>query len=92
MEVNGQLHNQPLYPQGKSPWYQLDRRLVGNEAGLDSVVKRKIPIPCRESNPRTPVLVSKLGTNILNEIFRKYSMRDWTVLNWLSLCFNVGVL
>jgi hypothetical protein len=19
-------------------------------------------------------------------------MRDWTVLNWLSLCFNVGVL
>jgi len=28
MEVSGQLHV-PLYPQGKSPWYPLDRRLGG---------------------------------------------------------------
>jgi hypothetical protein len=27
MEVNGQLHALPLYHQGKSPWYPLDRRL-----------------------------------------------------------------
>jgi hypothetical protein len=39
----------PLYPQGKSPWYLLDRR-------LDAVVKRKIPSPRRESKPRTPII------------------------------------
>jgi len=37
----------PLYPQGKSPWYPLDRRLDGpqSRAVLDAVVKRKIPLP-----------------------------------------------
>jgi len=44
----------PLYPQGKSPWYSLDR--VGPRAILDAVVKRKIPSPRRESNPRVPIV------------------------------------
>jgi hypothetical protein len=31
----------PLYPQGKSPWFPLDRRLgVLQNNGLDAVVKR----------------------------------------------------
>jgi hypothetical protein len=29
---------------------------VGPRAVLDAVVKRKIPSPCRESNPRTPIV------------------------------------
>jgi hypothetical protein len=29
---------------------------VGPRAGLDAVVKRKIPSPRRESNPRTPIV------------------------------------
>jgi hypothetical protein len=29
MEVSGQLHAPPLYPQEESPWYPLDRRLGG---------------------------------------------------------------
>jgi hypothetical protein len=29
---------------------------VGHRAGLDAVVKRKIPSPRRESNPRTPIV------------------------------------
>jgi hypothetical protein len=33
----------PLYPQRKSPWYPLDRRLGGFRDGLDATVKRKIP-------------------------------------------------
>jgi hypothetical protein len=31
---------------------------VGPRAVLDTVVKRKIPSPCRESNPRTPIIQS----------------------------------
>jgi hypothetical protein len=32
----------PFYPQGRSSWYPLDRRLVGPRPDLDAVVKRKI--------------------------------------------------
>jgi hypothetical protein len=45
----------PLYSQGKSSWYPLDRRLG---AVLDAVMKRRIPSPRRESNPRTPIAQS----------------------------------
>jgi len=38
---------QLLYPQGKSPWYPLDRRLAGPQADLDAVAKRKIPVPAK---------------------------------------------
>jgi hypothetical protein len=31
MEVSGQLHAWPLYPQGKSPQSPLDRRLGGHQ-------------------------------------------------------------
>jgi hypothetical protein len=51
MEVSGQLHTPPALPPGKSPWYPLGRRLSGL-TGLDSVVRRKIPSPCRDSKPR----------------------------------------
>jgi hypothetical protein len=46
----------PLYPQGKSPWCPLNRRWVDPRTLLDAVVKRKIPSPRRESNPRTPIV------------------------------------
>jgi hypothetical protein len=32
MEVSDQLNAPPLYPQGKSPWYPLDRRLGGPQS------------------------------------------------------------
>jgi hypothetical protein len=32
MEVIGQLHAPPLYPQEKIPWYPLDRRLGGPQS------------------------------------------------------------
>jgi hypothetical protein len=40
----------PLYFQGKSPWYPLD---MDPRTGMDTVVKKKIPTPCRDSNPRS---------------------------------------
>jgi hypothetical protein len=33
----------PIYPQGKKPWYPLDRRLGGPQSRLDAAVKRQIP-------------------------------------------------
>jgi hypothetical protein len=34
----------PLYCRGKSPRYQLSRRLCWSQRGLDAVEKRKIPL------------------------------------------------
>jgi hypothetical protein len=45
MEVSGQLH---APAKGIGGW-------VSTKAVLNAVVKRKIPSPRRESNPRTPI-------------------------------------
>jgi hypothetical protein len=46
----------PLYPQGEAPGTYWIGGWVGPRAVLDAVVKRKIPSPHRESNPRTPIV------------------------------------
>jgi hypothetical protein len=52
MEVSGQLHAPVALPQGKSPWYPLDKKLGGPQnRSVDAVVKRKIPNTYRDSNP-----------------------------------------
>jgi hypothetical protein len=50
----------PLYFQGKSPWYPLDRRLGGPGTVLNTVVKRKILGFRRISNPR-PLIVQPVA-------------------------------
>jgi hypothetical protein len=45
----------PLYPQKKSPQYPLDRRLVGQRAGLDDIEKRKF-LQYRDSNSNLSVI------------------------------------
>jgi hypothetical protein len=49
MEVSGQLHDSGLF----TPREREIGDWVGYRAGLDAVVKRKIPSPCRDSNPRS---------------------------------------
>jgi hypothetical protein len=51
MEGSSHLHAPAALPQGKSPWYPLDRTLETPRDGLDAVVRRKIPSPRRDSNP-----------------------------------------
>jgi hypothetical protein len=57
MEVSGQPHTPATLLPGKEPLVP-----IGEEAGwapravLDAVVKRKISIPRRESNLRTPIV------------------------------------
>jgi hypothetical protein len=51
MEVSGQLHTPAALPQGKSPWYPLDRRLDGPQSQSGHSVEDNIFSPCQESNP-----------------------------------------
>jgi len=43
----------PIYPQGESPLYPLNRRMGEPRAGLKAVVKRKILGFCRVSISRS---------------------------------------
>jgi hypothetical protein len=54
-----------------TPWI---RGWVGTRAVLDAVVKRKIPSPRRESNPRTP---------IVQPVAPRYT--DWAITALLSI-------
>jgi hypothetical protein len=57
MEVSGQLHAPAaLLPRKEPPATHWIGGWVGPRAVLDVVVKRKIPSPHRESNPRTPIV------------------------------------
>jgi len=47
---------QPLYPQGRALGTHWIGCQVGPRAVLDMVMKRKIPSPHWESNPRTPII------------------------------------
>jgi hypothetical protein len=71
MEVSGQLH-----PPGKSPRYPLDKRLDQLQSrSEDGVVKREIPSPRRESNPRTP---------IVQHVAQRYT--DWAITALVYVC------
>jgi hypothetical protein len=50
----------PLYSQGKDPGIHWIGGSVGPRAVLDAAVKKKIPIPRRESNPRTPIVQGEI--------------------------------
>jgi hypothetical protein len=74
---------QPLYPQGKSTWYPLDKGWVGSRAVLDAVVTRKIPSPRQESNPRTP---------IVQPVAQRYTDRAITALEIFCKISNMDIL
>jgi hypothetical protein len=56
MEVSGQLHAPAALPPRKATGTHWIRGWVCPRAVLDAGVKRKIPSPLRESNPRTPIV------------------------------------
>jgi hypothetical protein len=59
MEVSDQLHAPAaLPPWERAPGTNWIGGWVGSRAVLNAVVKRKIPRPRRESNPRTPIVQS----------------------------------
>jgi hypothetical protein len=59
MEVSGQFHAPAaLLPGETAPGTHCIGGWVEPRAVLDAVVKRKIPSPRQESNPRTPIIQS----------------------------------
>jgi hypothetical protein len=59
MEVSGHFQAPAaLPPEKEPPDTHLIKGWVGPRAVLDAVVKRKIPSPCRDSKPRTPIVQS----------------------------------
>jgi hypothetical protein len=68
MEVSGQLHTPAaLPPRERAPGTHWIGGWVSPRAVLDAVVKRKIPSPCRESNPRI-WLVQAVAQRYLRDI------------------------
>jgi hypothetical protein len=68
MEVRVSFTPRLLYPQEKSPWYPLDRRLGGPQNPSERGGEEKIPSPRRESNPRT---------SIVQAVAQRYT--DWAI-------------
>lgn len=50
MKVRCQFHSPAISPQGRIPWYALDRRLSGFHSFLNAVEKRKTSCTCQDSN------------------------------------------
>jgi hypothetical protein len=67
----------PLYPQGKCPWYPLDRRWGGpqSHSGHGGEEKYSHP-PHRESNPRIP---------IVQPVAQRYT--DWAITALVALMY-----
>jgi hypothetical protein len=54
MEVSGQLHAPVALPQGKSPWYPLDRRLGGPQSRSGRGGLEKNSQPPQGIEPQNP--------------------------------------
>jgi hypothetical protein len=68
MEVSGQLHAPAHFtPRERTPGTHWIGDWVGTKAGLDAVMKRKIPSPCRDSNPP---IIYPVAQRYTAELFR----------------------
>jgi hypothetical protein len=74
MEVSGQL-----YPQGKSPWYSLDRKLSGPQSWSGCGGEEKIP----NSNTQS----SSLGILLYQKLVQKQTYVHWYFdhFSWYNL-------
>jgi hypothetical protein len=70
MEVSGHPHDPAALPAGRVLGTHWIGGWVGLRAGLDKMVKRKIPSPCRDSNPPIMQTVIKRYTTELSLLLR----------------------
>jgi len=82
----------PLYPGERPPNTHWIGGWVGSRAGLDAVVKRKIPSSCRESNTSRPVpslITISLFLNILEDM---EELSYWELLRTLAPSLQLHVV
>jgi hypothetical protein len=67
MEVSGRLHAQVALPQGRSPWYPLDRRLGGpqRQSGSGGEEKNSQSLPGLK-----PLIIQPVAQRYTTELFR----------------------
>jgi hypothetical protein len=84
MEVSGQLHAPAALPQGKSPWYPLDRRLGGTHSPSGLCREEKILDPTRTWNPNPkssspyPVAIPTALSRLLPMSYKSLKSCDMT--------------
>jgi hypothetical protein len=61
-----------LYPQGKTPWYSLDRRLGGAQSRSGRGGEEKNSQSGPESNPRTPI-VQPVAQRCISELVEDHT-------------------
>jgi hypothetical protein len=67
MEVNDQLHAPEALPQGKSPWYPMDRRLGGPQSRSGRVGEEKNSEPLLGLEPP---IIQPVAQRYTTEIYR----------------------
>jgi hypothetical protein len=83
----------PLYPQGKGPWYPLDRRLGGpqSQSGCSGEEKNSQPLPGLEPSVIQPI--AQCCTTELSQLrywCRKENniKRSLRTVNWIELAWD----
>jgi hypothetical protein len=81
MEVSGQLYAQAGLPQGKSPWYPLDKKLSGpqSRAGHGDEEKNSQPLPGLE-----PPIIQPVAQRYTTELSRI------KLQSWLTSWYTIG--
>jgi hypothetical protein len=79
-------------PRERAPGTQWTGGWVDPRAVLDAVVKRKIPSPCRDSNPKTPIVQPVAQRYTDWAIYIMYCRKVLYLTTLLSLLFHFEVL
>jgi len=72
MEVSGQLHDPATFPQGKSPWYPLDRKLDGPQSWCGHGGEEKNSQPLTGPKPLIIQAVAQHYTTELSWLHQAY--------------------
>jgi hypothetical protein len=88
MEVSGQLHDLALYPQGKSPWYPLDRRLGGPQSRSERGEEEKNSQPLAGLEP--PIMQSVVPSSYLRPMGEMSHVSGRFYLSMLRQYFYIG--
>jgi hypothetical protein len=89
MEVSGQLHSPAAYTRERAPAIHWIEGWVRPRAGLDAVVRRKIPSPYRDSNPPIIQPAAQRYTTELSGLLLVYRRElKWEGVDWIHVAHD----